>query len=69
MNFSVGVSMYSEYVTSYWYRLRWSQRSSEDGCSITTRRRREAAPRRMRVEMEVESSMVAVFVLRRNDRS
>jgi hypothetical protein len=31
MNFSVPVNMYSEKVTSYWYRLRWSQRRSEDG--------------------------------------
>jgi hypothetical protein len=43
--------------------LRWSQRSSEDGCSIATRRRREAAPRRMRVEMDVESGMVVVVLL------
>ena len=27
INFSVGVSMYSENVTSYWYRLRWSHRN------------------------------------------
>lgn len=28
MNFSVGVSIYSENVTSYWYRLRCNQRRS-----------------------------------------
>lgn len=31
MNFSVEVSMYSENVTSYWYRLRWSHLRREDG--------------------------------------
>ena len=31
MNFSVLVNMYSENVTSYWYLLRWNQRSSADG--------------------------------------
>lgn len=31
INFSVDVNMYKENVTSYWYRLRWNQRSSADG--------------------------------------
>ena len=57
MNFSVGVSMYSENVTSYWYRLRCSQRRRVDGYSIVARRRAEAAARRMTVEMEAESSI------------
>jgi hypothetical protein len=30
MNFSVGVSMYSEKVTSYWYFLSWSHRMREE---------------------------------------
>lgn len=55
MNFSVGVSMYSEKVTSYWYRLRWNQRSMVDGYSIAARRRTEAEDSRTRVAKEVVS--------------
>jgi hypothetical protein len=34
MNFSVGVSMYRLNVTSYWYRLRCSQRNVEANMDI-----------------------------------
>jgi len=61
MNFSVAVSMYGAKVTSNWYRLSWSQRSREEGYSIVTRSRRVTAPRRMMVEMEIESSMSAAL--------
>jgi hypothetical protein len=57
MNFSVDVNMYNEKVTSYWYRFRWSHRSSEEGYSIATRRRRDAAASRMTVDTEAESSI------------
>lgn len=36
MNFSVGVNMYKLNVTSYWYRLRWSQRNVEASMDIVT---------------------------------
>jgi hypothetical protein len=59
INFSVDVSMYSENVTSYWYRLRWNQRSSAAGYNMTPMSRNEAQARRQRVAKDVESIMNA----------
>ena len=57
MNFSVGVNMYNEKVTSYWYRLRWNQRSIVDGYNIAARRRAEAEDSRTTVAKEVVSTI------------
>jgi hypothetical protein len=59
MNFSVDVNMYSEKVTSYWYRLRWNHRSSAAGYNMTPMSRNEAQARRQRVAKDVESIMNA----------
>lgn len=57
INFSVDVNMYSEKVTSYWYRLRCNQRSSDDGWSMIATRRPAAATRRTTVDTDAESNM------------
>ena len=60
INFSVDVNMYSENVTSYWYRLRWNQRSRAAGYSMAARTRADAQASRVRVARYVESIMNAL---------
>jgi hypothetical protein len=62
INFSVDVNMYSEKVTSYWYRLRWNQRSRAAGYNMAARRRADAQARRTMVAKDVESTMKAQLV-------
>lgn len=57
MNFSVDVNMYREKVTSYWYRLRWNQRSMVEGYSMAARRSAEAEAKRTPVARDVVSTI------------
>lgn len=43
MNFSVGVNMYRENVTSYWYLFRWSHRNVDANIDIFYKRRESIA--------------------------